>query len=175
MQYINLLMYNTQFKVKYNDIEQELIHKLKNKTPEEYAENSDEEHEYSSQDVIDICNKLYRDELLSVFNSDNLIDDKIDKGMIYVYDIMMKNESFKEMITEMENICTDTFLKNEELNVEKLESLRQLFLISLFSQHMFYITHKCVCQQIEIGLIDNDLLVELRKHSVDLLKNQFGV
>lgn len=168
-------MYNTQFKVKYNDIEDELLHKLKVKTPQEYEENSDEEHEYSTDDVIDICNKLYRDELLSVFGAEDLTDDKIDKGMIYIYDIMMKNDKFKETINEMANLSSNQFLKDEEITSEKLESLRQLILISLFSQHLFHITHKCICQQIEVGIIDDELLVELRKHSVDLLKNSFGV
>ena len=81
------MSYNTQFKVKYNDIEQELIHKLKNKTPEEYEENSDEEHEYSTQDVLDICNKLYRDELLSVFEAEDVFYafvNKIIVGVVFV-------------------------------------------------------------------------------------------
>jgi len=168
-------MYNTQFKVKYKDIEDELLHKLKVKTPQDYEENSDEEHEYSSQDVIDICNKLYRDELFSVFGVDNLIDDKIDKGINYVYNIMMTNEKFKEIINEMSNLSSNEFLEDKEITPEKQESLRQLILISLFSQQLFHIMHKCICQQIEIGIIDNELLVELRKHSVDLLKNGFFV
>lgn len=160
-------MYNTQFKVKYNEIEEELIYKLK--------VNNSQEYEYSDQDVLDICNKLYRDELLSVFGAEDLLDDKIDKGMSYVYDIMITNEKFKEVINELITLYTDKFLKNEEYSSEKQESLRQLILISLFSQYLFHITHKCVCQQIEVGTIDNKLLVELRKHSVDLLKNQFAV
>lgn len=167
-------MYNTQFKVKYNDIEHELLHKLKVKTPQEYEENSDEEHEYSTDDVIDICNKLYRDELLSVFGADDLTDDKIDKGMSYVYENMMMNNDFKEIIFEMEKILNDTFIKDEEITSEKQESLRQLILITLFSQNIFHITHKCICQQIEVGTIDSELLVELKKHSLDIVKKQFG-
>lgn len=167
-------MYNTQFKVKYNEIEEELIHKLKVKTPEEYVENPDEEHEYSSQDVLDICNKLYRDELLSVFGAEDLSDDNIDKGMLYVFDNMMKNDNFKEIINEMETTLINSFPKTEEVTPEKQESLKYLLLLTLFSQHLFHITHKCICQQIETGIINNDLLVELRKHSVDIVKNQFG-
>ena len=169
------MSYNTQFKVKYNDIEQELIHKLKNKTPEEYEENSDEEYEYSTQDVLDICNKLYRDELLSVFGAEDVNDDKFDKGISYVYNIMLTNDSVKQIIDEMTNFTTNEFDKSKTFSHEQNESLKKLLLISLFSQHVFYITHKCVCQQIEVGTIDDDLLVELRKHSVDLLENQFGV
>jgi hypothetical protein len=169
------MSYNTQFKVKYNDIEKELIHKLKNKTPEEYEENSDEEHEYSAQDVLDICNKLYRDELLSVFGANDFVDDKIDLGMKYVFEKMSINTEFHKIIEEMTQICINTFLQNEQIDEQKLLDLKQMIIITLFSQHIFYITHKCVCQQIEVGTIDNELLVELRKHSIDLFKNQFGV
>lgn len=169
------MSYNTQFTVKYNDIEKELIHKLKNKTPEEYEENSDEEHEYSSEDVLDICNKLYRDELISVFGADDLVDDKIDLGMKYVFEKMSINTEFHKIIEEMTQICINTFLKNEEIDEQKLLDIKQLITITLFSQDIFYITHKCICQQIEVGTIDNDLLVQLRNHSIDLFKNQFGV
>jgi len=92
-------MYNTQFKVKYNTIEVELINKLKVKTSQEDNEEHDEmkdlendldndlendldndleddeeNYEYTSQDVLDICNKLYMDELISVFDSENIFD-----------------------------------------------------------------------------------------------------
>lgn len=166
-------MYNTKFQVKYNDIEDELTHKLKDKTPQEYDENSDEEYEYSSQDVIDICDKLYRDELLSVFGADDITDHKIEQGFKYVFDIIITNIKFKDIIDELTQISLEQFLKNETINEDKSEGLRQLILCTLFSKHVFYITHKCVCQQIETGIIDDTLLVELRNHTVDLIKNHF--
>ena len=45
--------------------------------------------------------------------------------------------------------------------------------MTLFSQNLFHITHKCICQQIELGYIEENLLVELRKHSLDLINKQF--
>lgn len=155
-------MYNTQFKVKYNDIEEELIHKLKNNTTE---------HEYTSQDVLDICNKLYRDELATVFSAENITDDIIDKGIKYVSDIMITNTKFKEIIEELNEFCMNEYTKNEEISNEEMESIKHLTLLFLFSQNMFYITHKCICQQIELGLIDDNLLVELKNNSIDLIKN----
>jgi hypothetical protein len=173
------MSYNTQFKVKYHNIEQELMNNLKLKTLEEYDSNvnnnSDVEYEYSSEDVIDICNKLYRDEFLSVFEAEELNDDKIDNGMKYIHNIMMTNENFKQIIDEIANLTSNEFNKDQLLNFEQKESIKQLSLISLFSQNLFHITHKCICQQIEVGTIDDNLLVELRKYSVDLFKNQFGV
>ena len=173
------MSYNTQFKVKYHNIEQELIHKLKQKTSKEYDpkvnENSDEEYMYSSEDVLDICNKLYRDEFLSVFGAKDLNDDKINNGIKYIHNIMIQNVNFKQLIDEMANLTLNEFDKDKQFSSEQNESLKQLLLIGLFSQNMFYITHKCICQQIEVGIIDEELLVELRKHSIDLLKNLFGV
>ena len=166
------MSYNTQFIVKYHDIEQELINKLKQKTPQE---NSDKEHEYTIEDVLDICIKLYRDEFLSVFGAEDINDDKIDNGMKYIQNIMMTNENFKKIIDETSNLTTNEFYKNQTFSEEQQDCIKQLILTSLFSQNLFYITHKCICQQIEVGIIEEELLVELRKHSFDLLKNQFGV
>jgi hypothetical protein len=172
-------MYNTLFKVKYHDIEEELVLKLKDK-PEKGdedkekgdKENSDDEYEYSSQDVIDICHKLYIDEFISVFNCENIVDDKIDLGMKYVFDKMCMNAEFKIIIEEMSQIAINIFLPNNEHNEQQLLDIKQLILLTLFSQDIFYIMHKCVCQQIELGTIDNKLTVQLKAHSIDLLKKQ---
>ena len=75
-------MYKTDFKVKYHDIEQELIEKNKSTC------------EYDNQDILDICEKLYRDEFISVFDAENIYDDKIDIGMKYVYNKLILNKEF---------------------------------------------------------------------------------
>jgi hypothetical protein len=175
-------MYNTQFKVKYNDIETELIHKLQNEkkyeTNRNQNDNADEktgEYIYNEQDVLDICYKLYNDELLSVFNAEDLEDNKIDNGMKYVYEIMMQNEKFNIIFSDFEKIYFQEFISNEENNVEKQESIRQLILIILFSQDIFYITHKCICQQIETSVIDDNLLVNLKQNLCNLIKNNVNI
>jgi hypothetical protein len=173
-------MYNIKFKVKYNDIQTELINNLKNKTGY-CGENPDKpnvhhmsvinecEYEYDNQDILDICSKLYRDELLSVFNAEEITDYKIDQGMKYVYEIMMTNEKFKKLIYDLEEIYFQEFIKNEETIFKQQDSIRQLILIILFSQDIFYITHKCICQQIELSIIDKELLVELEEKSKEIL------
>jgi hypothetical protein len=166
-------MYNTQFKVKYHDIEEELVLKLKDKTEKETEDDTeDSEYEYSSQDVIDICHKLYIDEFISVFNCENIVDDKIDLGMKNVFDKMCMNAEFKIIIEEMSQIAINIFLPNNEHNEQQLLDIKQLILLTLFSQDIFYIMHKCVCQQIEVGTIDNELTVQLKRHSIDILKKQ---
>ena len=155
------MSYNTQFKVKYNDIEKELMSKI----------DLDKECSYSCRDVLDVCNKLYRDEFLSVFGLEYFENDKINEMIANVYDKMMTNIEFKEIVDNISNFCfKDFFLKKEE-NEESIK--KQIILTTLFSQNLFFITHKCVCQQIELGTIDKDLLVELKTHSIDIFTNQF--
>ena len=114
-------MYNTQFNVKYYDIKEELTMKLKCET---------EEYEYSVDDVMDICNKLYRDELLSVFWAENFMDDKLDNGLKYVYETMMKNDKFKDIISQKTkelNLPLDIFSLLEILNYRHLKGFLSMF------------------------------------------------
>ena len=149
-------MYNTQFKVKYNDIETELVEKL----------NNTETTEYNLEDVSDICSKLYRDELMTVFDVHYILDDRIDKGMKNVYEIMMTNSNFKQLAYDLEDTYFEEFIQNKE---EKEQQVRQLLLMILFSQNIFYIMHKCICQQIELNTIDDDLLVTLKQKCIESL------
>ena len=165
-------MYNTKFQVKYYNIEKELLSKIN--VVEEY------QYQYSPQDVFDICNKLYRDELLSVFELEYFEDDKMNEMIKNVYNELMINIEFKKIIDEMLQFCFKDFfldkMENIPLNLkkEKEDSIKkQIILTTLFSQYLFYITHKCICQQLELGTIDNDLLVELKTHSIDIFTNQF--
>ena len=161
-------MYNTQFKVKYNDIETELVEKL----------NNTETTEYNLEDVSDICSKLYRDELMTVFDVHYILDDRIDKGMKNVYEIMMANEKFLKIAYDVEETYLQEFIqsqnkgeadKPEAAEADQEKQVRQLLLMILFSQNIFYITHKCICQQIELNTIDDDLLVTLKQKCIETL------
>ena len=169
-------MYNTKFQVKYYNIEKELLSKIN--VVEEY------QYQYSPQDVFDICNKLYRDELLSVFELEYFEDDKMNEMIKNVYNALMINLEFKKIIDEMLQFCFKDFfldkMENIPLNLEQEQEQeqeqsikKQIILTTLFSQHLFYITHKCICQQLELGTIDNELLLELKTHSIDIFTNQF--
>ena len=165
-------MYNTKFQVKYYNIEKELLSNIN--LVEEY------QYQYSPQDVLDICNKLYRDELLSVFDLEFFEDDKMNEMIKNVYNTLMINIEFKKIIDEILQFSfKDFFLDKMEdiplnLKKEREDSIKkQIILTTLFSQHLFYITHKCICQQLEVGTIDNELLLELKTHSIDIFTNQF--
>ena len=162
-------MYNTKFKVKYNDIEKELLSQ----------EDLVKQYNYSSQDIMDICNKLYRDEFLSVFGLEYFENDKINAMLTIIYDKMMTNMEFKKIIDDILLFCCkDPFLNtnvslDDKKDEEEKEIKKHIILTTLFSQHLFYITHKCICQQLELGTIDNELLLELKTHSIDIFTNQF--
>jgi hypothetical protein len=161
------MIYNTDFKVKYHDIEQELLEKNKSTS------------EYNNQDILDICEKLYRDELISVFNAENLYDDKIDFGMKDVYNKLILNIEFNNFFEEMKNIL----FTHESINTPELTDDQRInftnnsdfiILLSLFSQPNFYITHTCICQQLKSGIINNDLLHVLSNNTIQLLIDKYS-
>ncbi len=196
-------MYNTAFKVKYYDIEQELIFKLKNKTelknnnneePDNYSieedgkreereegeereEEGEDDYEYTSEDIITICDKLYRDELLSVFYAESIIDDKLDNNMSYALDQMNSNPDFKTIFDEIKHLLylheldQTKHLTEEQQKIVK-DNYDFVVLLTLFSQTLFYITHKCVCQQLTTGTIDKNLLNELKILTIEVLNDK---
>ena len=93
--------------------------------------------------------------------------------MITNYTFINIIEQFKKIIDEIRN--GEGIISNTDFDEDTHKRLRQMIFMCLFNKNIFYITHKCICQQIEIGTIDHELLVEIRKHSVDLLKKNFGL
>ncbi len=176
-------MCDTKFIVRYHDIQEELVLILKKEEEEERGVKPVEYDQYSSQDILDICNKLYRDELCSVFYAEDIMDDKIDKGMKTVFDIMLVNPDFKSIIDKMKELLLLRESKNVELESElelesgsvnldtinlesvNLDTINLEILLTLFSENIFYITHKCICQQITTGHIDSDLLEILNQNT----------
>lgn len=156
-------MYNTEFKVKYNDIMEELTFKFKNKTQEELDLNSDPEYEYSNDDILDICDKLYRDEFLSVFYANDDLDDKVDAGINYVLEQMMLNPNFKLLIDELKKSISVDIGLTGEVNGFNIDLL---CILTFFKKEFFYLFHKCICQQLTLGTIDDELLDELKKITI---------
>ena len=165
-------MYDTKFIVRYHYIQEELVLILKKEEEEMDVLYPVEYDQYSSQDILDICNKLYRDELSSVFYAEDIMDDKIDKGMRTVFDIMLVNPDFKAIIDKMKELLLLRESKNVELELDtvtlgsvNLDTINLEILLTLFSENIFYITHKCICQQITTGHIDTDLLEILNQNT----------
>ena len=136
-------MYNPNFNVKYKEIEDELLTKILNHN------NNDLPLEYSKEDIIVICDKLYRDELYSVFCLEEGVDICIiAKKIEDILLMMMENIEFKDAIRNI--------ISNSCIIFDDYENELMLF---LFSKDMFYITHKCICEQIVNDKITPELLV----------------
>jgi hypothetical protein len=92
-----------------------------------------------------------------------------------VYNIMIKNEKFNQITDDLidtyyqNNIQTQEQQLDQSEKLEKLEQVRHLVLLILFSQDIFYIMHKCICQQIEQCTIDDDLLVTLKQKCIEII------
>jgi hypothetical protein len=133
-----------------------------NKNDENNDENDDDEYKYSNEDIIDICDKLYRDELLSVFYADDFLDNKIIEGMKYVSKQMLENSDFRQIIEDaissVESICEVT----EISQTSEFENVKYEIVNTFFHKHLFYIFHKCICQHLTRGIIEQELLDELK-------------
>jgi hypothetical protein len=155
-------MYNTLFKVKYYDIKQELLAKIVSMETEAGAEHGIDES-YSVEDVMAVCDKLYKDEIATVFDAENILDDKIDIGMKSIVLKMAENEDFNDCIKELK----DNLQKYNDLNfsVEDLDENTSNCIVNLtlFSEPLFHLTHKCICHYLLEGRIDKYLIDELKE------------
>lgn len=165
-------MYNTDFKVKYHDIKEELTFKFKDKSQEELLDNSDSKYEYTNTDILLICDKLYRDELVAVFYAEDILDDKIDIGMKYISAKMINNNNFKDIVDEIKEVCfmNDYYYLSAKEQLYFKQHSDFMVILTLFKEEFFYIFHKCICQQLTLGTIENNLLDEFKKITVDSLK-----
>ena len=131
-----------------------------------------EDLEYSMDDVHLICEKLYRDELLSVFDVETINDENMDAGIKRVIEKMIDNHGFKQTLEEIKQDLMD--LSNPTGTPEEIENIRRnleyLIFITLFSQQVFYITHKCICQLFTAEAVHPDLLDRLKEKTIGLFK-----
>ena len=183
-------IYNTNFKVKYYDIQQELNLKLQSIQTEAGAEHC---CLYSSEDILAVCHKLYCDELVSVFYSENILDDKIDNGIKTVLKTMAQNNDFNKImdnikinLQSLDNTEDSILNTSEQLdsssdnsssdnsssdnsssdNSNNSNNINSFVGLLLFSKDLFYLTHKCICQQLEKNTIDSELLEQLKESSI---------
>ena len=129
-------MYNIDFCVKYKTIEEELLEKVKKG-----------EEDYKEDDIYTICNELYRYELLSVFQVDNLDDPLLEKNISNVWNIVKQNTDFMKIVeTYREHIPLCSNLVDEK------------DFIGLLNYDTFFLVHRSICKCLQNVRIDKDLL-----------------
>jgi hypothetical protein len=150
--------------------ENEQVEKEKEKEKED--DDDDEDIEYTMEDVHLICEKLYRDELLSVFEVETINDGNMDAGIKKVIEKMVENPKTKKMLEDIKHDLVDfssfTGTSTEMENIRR--NADYIIFITLFSQHIFYITHICVCQLFTINDIDDELVNLLKERMINLFK-----
>lgn len=133
----------------------------------------DEDLEYTLEDVHIICDKLYRDELLSVFNVTSTEDENMDAGIKSAIEQMISNQSFRQLLDDIKSNLVD--FQNFTGTPDELENMKRnteyLIFITLFSQKLFYLTHICLCQLFTVGEIDTELLLKIKDKTIDLFKS----
>jgi hypothetical protein len=138
------------------------------------SDDEDEEDlEYTLEDVHIICDKLYRDELLSVFNVTSTEDENMDAGIKSAIEHMINNQSFRQLLDDIKGNLVD--FQNFSGTPDELENMKRnteyLIFITLFSQKLFYLTHICLCQLFTVGEIDPELLLKIKDKTIDLFKS----
>lgn len=148
------MFYDTTFDVKYFDIFKELIHKKE----------TENDNDYSLEDISDICNKLYMDEYTNVFFAQDILDDKIDIGLRSLLKIMKENKDFVCFLEEIHEklFGYDKDLDDNNNEVNNQENQYYVF-VSLFSYETFHLMHKVVCSQINSFKIFNDTITQLKE------------
>lgn len=157
--------------VKEEPIKEEVVKEEPIKEVKE-EEDDDEDIEYTMEDVHLICEKLYRDELLSVFEVETINDGNMDAGIKKVIEKMIENPKTKKMLEDIKQDLVDfssfTGTPTEMENIRR--NADYIIFITLFSQHIFYITHICVCQLYTINDIDDELVNLLKERMINLFK-----
>jgi hypothetical protein len=141
---------------------------------EEEPHNGDleEDYEYTMDDVYIICEKLYRDELLSVFKVTPNSDGNIDTGIKNMLEQMIDTTIFKQILDDIKLVVIDfnqfTGTPTEIENIRR--NSEYIIFITFFSQRVFYIAHKCFCQFLTVGEIDHELIHQLKEKTISIFK-----
>ena len=138
---------------------------------EEQEEQSDEDYKYNRKDITYICEKLYRDELLEVFGAESIDDPKMDEGIKAIFETLIKNEEFKTFLVEMNGLISDPNTAKTETELANLKrNTDYLIFITLFSQKMFYLTHRCLCQMLILGHVKPEMMELLKQRTLKLFQ-----
>ena len=138
---------------------------------DEDEEQGQEDYKYTRKDITYICEKLYRDELLEVFCAESIDDPKMDEGIKAIFEALIKNEEFKTFLVEMNGLISDPNTAKTETELANLKrNTDYLIFITLFSQKMFYLTHRCLCQMLTLGHVEADMMELLKQRTLKLFQ-----
>ena len=151
-------MYNTNIVVKYKDIANDLLAKINNSN-----QDKDDEEGYTEDDVETICERLYHEEFLAVFDAKDFIDDKIDNEMKELKELLYNNDKFNNMVNE----CLVKHKRDYEKEPKfDITMFKDGIFYSMFSYSFFDTSHKIVCQLMETEDFDETLLEPIKQYII---------
>lgn len=104
------------------------------------------------------CDKLYCNELLQVFYSNEILDEKMVEEFKKLLVKMSENAKFKELNDEIIKCIIQLY---GDIVTTETQMNYELFTI-LFGKQVFYIFHKCIEQQYETNDIETTMFDKLR-------------
>jgi hypothetical protein len=134
-------MYDLELEIKYKGIEEELLDKLTN---------SNEDLGYSKEDVLNICDELYKHELLLAFGVKDISNPDIKENINNIWIQIQLYPSFLKVINKYQNKMT-------------LMDTEQTFVL-MFNYDIFHILHKCI-----VSMYNNN--VEEMDQNLNVLDN----
>lgn len=130
---------------------------------EEEDDESEEDYKYTRDDIAYICDKLYRDELLSVFDADSLEDPKMDAGIKMVFEHLIKHDEFIQFLEELSpKVMDKSKVKTEQEQFNFKRNTDYLIFITMFSHQLFYLTHQCICKMLVNEHVGDELIGVLK-------------
>jgi hypothetical protein len=129
----------------------------------EANEAEEEDYKYTRDDIAYICDKLYRDELLSVFDADSLEDPKMDAGIKMVFEHLIKHDEFIKFLEELSpKVMDKSKVKTEQEQFNFKRNTDYLIFITMFSHQLFYLTHQCICKMLVNEHVGDELIGDLK-------------
>lgn len=123
------MKYDTELTIKYKEIEEELLEKINNRQiGKENTKKTD--LGYTEEDVLQICNELYKHELLLVFQVDNISNKRVGDTVSELWEKVKENIQFLDVIKLYKN-------KLSQMDLEQTFTL-------MFNYNLFYSLHKCI-------------------------------
>lgn len=123
----------------------------------------EEDYKYTREDIAYICDKLYRDELLSVFDADSLEDPKMDAGIKMVFEHLIKHDEFIQFLEELSpKVMDKSKVKTEQEQFNFKRNTDYLIFITMFSHQLFYLTHQCICKMLVNEHVGDELIGDLK-------------
>jgi len=167
-------MYKTDFIVRYRDIENELMKCFDDDNIKEHDDQAlaDDDYNYTREDVTCICDKLYRDELLSVFDADSLEDPKMELRINMVFEHLIKHDIFIQFLEELRPKVMDKGNVNtEQEQINYKQNTDNLIFMTMFSQQIFYLSHQCICKMLVNEQVNNELIGELKDKMLEMFSH----